>query len=114
VNALTITTTRAVWLNQYHTPDELMKYLERGEGGRASDILTTYGPPEMEKFGEGYTRIGEADITYRLLPRDEQAALAVASLNRKLEELRAAYLQKQQEIMEQISKLQAITYEAEA
>jgi hypothetical protein len=110
---LTITATRAVWMNEYHTPAELLAYIERGDYGRAVDIVWCYGEPEKKELSN-YTRVGEADITLRLLPRDQQAAMAVEALSKKLQELRAAYMQKQQEILDQISKLQAITYEAEA
>jgi hypothetical protein len=111
---ITITATRAVWINQYHTPAELLSYLERGEHGRIVDIVSVYGSPDMDKFGDTYTRIGEADVTLRLLPRDEQTKLAVQALQQKLDQLRAAYMAKQQEIMDQISRMQAIEYVSEA
>jgi hypothetical protein len=105
---ITITATRSVWLNEWHTPDELVQLLERGQHDRAVDILCCYGDPSLESFGQGYTRVGEADVTVRLIPRDEQTKLAVQSLNKKLDELRAQYLQAQQEILERIQKLQAL------
>jgi hypothetical protein len=49
-------------------------------------------------------------VTVRLLPRDEQTRMALAGLNAKLDQLRAAYLEKQQEILEEINKLQALDY----
>jgi hypothetical protein len=110
---ITITVTRAAWLSQYHSPDELMQAVEGGAAGRVVDMVSIYGAPDKQEWA-GYTRVGEAEVTLHLLPRDQQAALAVAALNRKLQELRAAYLAKQQEIMEQISKLQAITHEVSA
>jgi hypothetical protein len=50
----------------------------------------------------------------RLLPRDEQTKLAVQALQQKLDQLRAAYMAKQQEILDQISRMQAIEYVSEA
>lgn len=107
--ALTITATVAVWMSEYHTPAELMQYIERGDGAGAVSTLTLYGPPDKKSFCD-YTRMGEAEVTLRLLPRDEQVRMAVQSLNEKLDKLRAAYLQKQQEILAEISKLQALDY----
>ena len=106
---LTITATVAVWMSEYHTPAELMQYIERGDGAGAMSTLTLYGPPDKKSFCE-YARMGEADVTLRLLPRDTQVRMAVQSLNEKLDQLRAAYHQKQQEILAQISKLQALDY----
>ncbi len=105
---ITITATRAVWLNEWHSPHELLQLLERGQHDRAVDILAFYGDASLENFGKGYTRVGEADVTVRLIPRDEQTKLAVQSLQKKLDELRAQYLQAQHEILERITKLQAL------
>lgn len=108
--SITVTVTRSVWLSSYHTPSELMDRLESGDAGSVVNMLTIYGEPDKDKWSD-YTRIGEADVTVRLLPRDEQTRLAITSLNQKLNQLRAAYLEKQQEIMQQISNLQALTNE---
>jgi hypothetical protein len=110
---ITITGTCAVWLNEFHTPAEILDYLDAGNTCRALDVMCFYGSPELEKFSS-YARIGEAQVTVTLLPRDKQTAMAVQALNAKLQELRAAYQQKQQEIMDQISRLQAIEYVSEA
>ena len=111
---ITINADCAVWLSEYHKPHELVKLLEQGNIQRIVNIVSLYGPPSMEKFSD-YKRIGSASITLTLLPQDEQVRMAVQSLNDKLQELRAAYHSKQHEILAEISKLQALTYdEAEA
>jgi hypothetical protein len=48
------------------------------------------------------------------MPRDEQTAIAVERLQAKLAKERAESMQRQNAILAEISKLQAITYEAEA
>lgn len=106
---ITVTTTRAVWLSSYHSPADLMARVERGDSGAIVDMVSIYGDPKREAWA-GYTRVGEADVTVRLLPRDEQTRMALAGLNAKLDQLRAAYLEKQQEILEEIQKLQALDY----
>lgn len=109
---ITVTTTVAAWLqnSEYSgRPQDLIAALEKGDPVAVVNMLVLYGSPAKEKFSD-YVRVGEADVTVRLLPRDEQTRLALASLNAKLEQLRGAYLQRQQEIMEQISKLQALDY----
>lgn len=110
---ITITATVAAWLYSFNTPTDLLAAVESGNGQRVASMLTYYGAPDQERFGE-HTRVGEADITLRLIPRDEQVQVAVQKLREKLDKLRAAYLTAQQEVLEQISKYEAIAYEVEA
>lgn len=111
-NPITITATVSAWLYQgshSSSPASLLEAIEKGNATRAIGMLHFYGAPTQEKFGD-YARVGEAEITLRLAPRDEQVRAAVHALNDKLNELRAAYLQRQQEYLDQISKLQALEY----
>lgn len=108
-----ITATVAAWLPSYHTPADLLASVESGKAVRVMNTLHFYGDTDQKQFGEAL-RVGEADVTLRLIPRDAQTKLAVQALNAKLQKLRAAYLSAQQEIMEQISKYQALTNEVEA
>ena len=107
---ITITGTVAVWLYSFNRPTDLLEAIEKGNTRQALGMLSYYGSPDSASFGE-HTRVGEADVTVRLLPRDEQTRIAVEALNKKLEKLRAAYLTAQQEVYEQITKLQALTNE---
>lgn len=111
---ITITATVAAWVTPGYQQRELMRAVEKRNGVTAVNAVALWGPPEATEFGSDYTRIGEAEVTLRLLPRDEQTRLAVTALQRKLEEERAAWLTRQQQILEEISKLQAITFDAEA
>ena len=110
-----ITVTTSVWLygGTNSSPHDLVAALQRGDTKAITRMLHYYGGPEMEKFGE-YTKVGTADMTISFLPQDEQVRLAVAALNDKLIKARAEFMQFQAGIMEQINKLQAITYEPEA
>lgn len=110
---LTITATVAAWLPTYSTPRDLMDALASGDTMKAVNALQFYGDPSREKFAE-YIRVGEADITVRLVSRDEQTRIALEALNAQLQKLRAAYMERQQEILSEISKLQALTNEVEA
>lgn len=111
--SITITGTVAVWLYSFNQPSDLLSAIEGGKTQRALDMLSYYGPANQESFGD-HVRVGEADVTVRLFPRDEQTRIAVVALKKKLEKLRAAYLTAQQEIYEQITNLQALTNEVEA
>jgi len=113
---ITISATMAVWLSPStysNRPQELLAALERGHSIEALNMLSFYGPSEKATFAE-CIRVGEADITVRLIPRDEQTRLAIKVLNDKLNQMRAAYHQRQQEILSEISKLTALTNEVEA
>lgn len=110
---ITIKATTAVWLYQGSKPHQLVAHIEKGNHRAALDMLHLYGPASMDKFGD-YVRVGEADVTVRLIPRDDQVRMAVDSLKEQLEQARAAFHAKQQEILDEINKLQAITFDAGA
>ena len=57
-----------------------------------------------------WTRVGSADITVTLSSKDEQVAAAIKSLNGQIEEARAKFLTFQADMLERISKLQALEY----
>lgn len=110
---VTITATVAAWISKHENPTRIMDALERGDTLDAIHAIAFYGSPDREKFGD-WIRVGEADVVVRLAPRDEQVRRAVEHLQQELNNARAEWLTKQQEILERISKLQAITYDAEA
>lgn len=113
---VTVSATVSAWLpnSEYsNKPQDLMTALERGDATAVVNMLVLYGDASREKFAD-YVRVGEADITVRLIPRDEQTRMALGLLNEQLQKLRAAYQERQQQILAQISKLQALTNEVEA
>lgn len=108
--SITITATVAAWLPTYSKPQDLIVALESGNAMQVVNALQFYGDPSREKFAE-YIRVGDADITVRLVSRDEQTRIALEALDGQLQKLRAAYMERQQEILSEISKLQALTNE---
>lgn len=111
---ITITATTNAWLTSWRQPMDLMAALERGDSGDAVDMIQFARGDHMGKCENAWTLVGEAEITVHLVPRDEQARKCVEVLNAKLAELRTKYHEQQQAILAQISKLQAITFDAEA
>ncbi|MEJ7932546.1 hypothetical protein WG922_21430 [Ramlibacter sp. AN1015] len=109
---VTITATVAVWLSPYTKPHELTAALQHGDAVGAASMLTLYGGPDKETFSD-YARMGEADVTIRLIPHDEQVRFAVQALQEQLDKARAAFHREQQRILAEIGKLQALTYDAE-
>lgn len=110
---ITVTATVSVWLHTSESgykPAQLTAALEAGRAVDAVNMLSFYGPADKQTFFD-CVKVGEADITMRLISRDEQTRLALADLNAKLQKLRAAYQQRQSEILAEISKLQALTNE---
>lgn len=107
---ITITATVAVWISKGYSHQNLLDYLEQGDARRAASTLVYYGSPDMEKFGESYIRMGEADITVRLIPKDEQTRLMVQALQKQLAEERVKWHQRQEAILAEISKLSALEY----
>lgn len=109
---ITITATVAAWLPNYSRRD-FQGTLEGGNPIRILNALQFYGPPDKKDFSD-YTRIGEADITVRLIPKDEQTRLMVQALQKQLTEERVKWHERQEAILAAISKLSAIEYVAEA
>jgi hypothetical protein len=62
----------------------------------------------------GWSLIGSAEVAVSFFPRDELVTQELKSLQAQLDHARAEWLTKQQEILERISKLQALTNEVEA
>lgn len=105
---ITVTATVACWVAAYSQRD----VLDAIEGGNAISVvnkLALYGPASMEKFSD-YIRVGEADVTVRLFPKDEQTRLMVQALNKKLAEERIKWHERQEAILAEISKWSALEY----
>jgi hypothetical protein len=113
---ITITATVGAYLTEpesdYRGVNALLSSLDNPERHKfVIGNLFVYSASDMSK---AWLLAGEADITVRLMPRDEQTAIAVERLQAKLAKERAESMQRQNAILAEISKLQAITYEAEA
>lgn len=106
-----LTATLSAWVDADYGIRNLVHALSSGNTKNAFDSLTFYGDADREKFCD-YAKVGTAEITLTLVAKDEITANAVKALHAKLEQARAEWLQKQAEILEQISKFQALTFEA--
>lgn len=105
---ITIEATVPAYLMPHHRVTTL---LERARTGKpCTDMISywTFQPPKE------YTRIGEAHIVIELGTEDEMVQAQIAALKSEIDAARAAFHEKQQKILEEISKLSAIEYVQEA
>lgn len=102
---VTIKATVAAWLAHNENPI----LLSERKPVEVIGMLALYGDPSKKEFGS-WVRVGEAEVTLRLIPRDEQVRLAVVALQKKLDEERALWLQKQAEILAALGKLQSLEF----
>jgi hypothetical protein len=110
---ITITATVACWVNKDpYSQRELRASLEQGNAERVVGNLVMYGKPDRATFSD-YIRVGEADVTVRMIPKDEQTRMAVQALQTQLAEERVKWHQRQEAILAEISKLQALTFDGE-
>ena len=107
--AIEIKATVACWARDYSLR-ELRDNTANNRSLGVVNSLAFYGKPETEKFSD-WIRVGEADVTVRLMPKDEQTRQAVQALQAKLAEERVKWHQRQQAILAEISKLQALTFD---
>lgn len=108
-----LTATLSAWVGSEYSFRDFMRALERGDQLEALNCVHFYGAEDQEKFSDS-TKVGTAEITMTVVSRDELTTNAVKALKATLEQERAKWLQKQAEILEQISKFQALTFEAPA
>lgn len=108
-NPITLRATVGAYLPSSRNPADLLTALRRGDEKGAGAMLT-YSPSDMTSYG--WTRVGDAEVTITLAPHEEQVAQAVRTLQMQLQAERAESQQRQNAILERISKLQALTYEA--
>ena len=105
-----LTATLSAWVGSEYSFRGFMQALERGDQLEALNCVNFYGAQDKEKFSDA-TKVGIAEITLTVVSRDELTTNAVKALKATLEQERAKWLQKQAEILEQISKFQALTFE---
>jgi alkylated DNA nucleotide flippase Atl1 len=102
-----ITATVGAYVTEYRDAATMVEALEKGRGEYVVGNFLAYAGHDMSKT---WTRVGTAEITVTLASRDEQVQAAVKALNGQLESARAEFMEKQAQIMERISKLQALEY----
>jgi hypothetical protein len=78
--------------------------------GKATPSLSSQGPGQGGYFErEGHVCIGQASVTVDVNAADKIVADQIHGLNAKLQAVRAEAQQKENQILLQISKLQALT-----
>jgi hypothetical protein len=113
-NGITITATLNAWTTSQWRMDNLMRFLKDGKQDEAVDELSFSLGDGMGRGENPWTLVGTAEIRVSLVSQDEMVASQLTALRAELDHHRAAWLTKQQEIMERISKLQALTNEVVA
>jgi hypothetical protein len=110
---LTISATLPAWLPSHERIDTILRLIKEGKHGDALSRLhlTSY---DMAKGSNPWARCGEASVTLTLESRDTLVAAQVKALQAELDHARAEWLTRQQEILDRISKLQALDYTPEA
>lgn len=108
-----ITASVSVWLSSCYTVHELLTAIKEGNGEKVAEMTLTYGPPEKDTFSD-LSKAGIAEITYNIFPRDQLTRAQIATLHNELEQARLAFASKQAEILERISKVQALEFSPEA
>lgn len=100
-----ITATVPVYAGSHLWPIEHLRELaERGEHERLVRRVMLHDMSDAPD----YVLCGTAEVTVTLMSPSETAAAEVAALNAQLDAARAEFQEKQAEILERISKLQAL------
>ncbi len=111
---ITITATVAAWVSKdAYMQRTFRNAVEAGDQQAIVGSIHFYGTPDKKSFCDNI-RIGEADITVRLLPKDEQTRVMVQALQTQLTEERVKWHQRQEAILAEISKLSALTMTVDA
>lgn len=108
---ITITYSAPAWLASHYTVDDFLARIR--DGKPVGDMLTLWSW-DLSKGDYPYTAVGDADVTLRIFSRDVMVTSQIEALKGQLDAERAKWLTKQQEILDRISKLQALTNEVEA
>lgn len=106
--AITVTGTVRVWMSPYVDWFRVEDMIRKGDHAQLVKSLN-YSPHDMS--ASGWTEIGSAEISIRLGTQDERMSAAMESLQKQLAQERAESMQRQNAILDRISKLTAITYD---
>jgi hypothetical protein len=108
---ITFTGTIKAWTTcEWHKIDDVLHTIKVGELDKAASALT-YTNSDMSDT-TGWAEVGVATITVTLHPRDELVAKELEGLNTQLQKVRADNQQRENDILDRISKLQALEHTA--
>jgi len=92
-------------------------FLDMRYGDKLQDFTKGSATPILTRgdgsywAGEGYTHIGEAEVTVTLYSHDKMVQSSIDAFQKQLEKHRADAYMAEQAILEKISKLSALTFE---
>ena len=109
---ITITATLPAWLPSWETATTFLDLVKDGKHQDAINKLH-FTTGNMAAGSDPWARVGDAEITVTLAPRDDIVAAQLKSLDAELKNARAEWMTKQQAILDRISKLQALDYTQE-
>lgn len=106
-----ITGTSKVWTtSKYFNIDYVHDLLNEGKTQSAMNLLNFINS-NMSDY-EDWVEVGSAEITVTLISRDEAVANELDGLNTQLQKVRAENQQRENAILDRISKLQALEWTA--
>lgn len=103
-------TTKAWTTSKWQGIDTILHMVKEGKANEAAAALT-YLNHDMSDT-DGWAEVGIATITVTFYPRKELVAKELEGLNLQLQQVRASNQQRENAILDRISNLQAISYEA--
>lgn len=103
-------TTKAWTTSQWRDINSLLHTVKEGKFDDAAAEMS-YLNHDMSNT-DGWAEVGIATITVTFYPRDELVAKELEGLNAQLQNVRAENQRRENAILDRISKLQAIAYEA--
>jgi hypothetical protein len=104
-------TVKAWTTSQWRNVDHILHLAKEGDFDEAASGLTYTNNDEF--CADGWVEVGMATIAITLHPRDELVAKELEGLNTQLQKVRAENQQRENAILDRISKLQAIEYAGE-
>jgi hypothetical protein len=105
------TGTTKVWTtSQWRNVDHILHLVKEGDLDEAVNTLN-YINHDMSDT-EGWVEVGVATITVTFHPREELVAKELEGLNTQLQKVRAENQQRENAILDRISKLQALEWTA--
>lgn len=101
-------TTKAWISGQYKSMADLNEMLKAGKNDQAADYISFCA---HDMTASGWLEIGTATITVNLLGHENITNKQIAALEQQLQNERAESMQRQNYILERISKLQALNFD---
>jgi predicted PhzF superfamily epimerase YddE/YHI9 len=84
------------------------------DGGEASKVIGALGYTNHDMTNSGWIKVGAATITVELMNEGDVNSAQMASLKAELQQTRADNQVRENDILDRISKLGALTYEGDA